>query len=232
MMIIRINNLYKKIIPFKDYTEILKRHPTRKWKKRTSSPSHIILHCSASNNQSVELTNHYHITPGKDNHISSKGCPRIAYSDLIDKTGNVFHCNDYDDITWHARSFNDKSIGVCLMYSGKGLPDQIQYESMIFHTANLCILHKIPPYNIMGHREVPGMYEIIGNGSKKFKKECPGLDINMNFVRQITTVVLQCMFKYNGLYLNRKIDGIWGKYSQAGLDKFNLLVHEVIQYQS
>jgi len=41
----------------------------------------------------VEQVNNYHITPGKQNHLSSKGAPHFAYHYGIDLDGTVYKVN-------------------------------------------------------------------------------------------------------------------------------------------
>lgn len=203
-----------------DFRDKIPRHPTRKWKKRLSADT-IIIHTTASDQQNPSVVARYHITPGPQNHISSKGCPSIAYHDFIDKFGTVYHCNDYDDWTWHARIYNKRSIGVVMAFRGQdhGLPYPDQYDALLKHTTKLCLFLHILPERVIGHREVPGMYMILGNGSIRYKKECPGLAVNMNKVRDEITRRLQRRLASLSLYTG-KIDGLFGPKSKAALLSF------------
>ncbi len=43
----------------------------------------------------VEQVNNYHITPGKQNHLSNKGAPHFAYHYGIDLDGTVYKVNPH-----------------------------------------------------------------------------------------------------------------------------------------
>jgi hypothetical protein len=78
---------------------------------------------------------------------------------------------------------------------------------------------KILPKRVIGHREVPGMWLLLGNGSKKYKKTCPGMGVNMNVLRGEVTRRLQRRLAAEDLYHGR-IDGDFGKLSKAALKAF------------
>jgi len=196
-----------------DLRATLPRHPTRKWAKRKQI-LRIIVHCTGGTNQDPFETNTYHIGP---NHISKKGCPRICYADFIDKDGVVFHCNEYDDWTWHCGAWNKTSVGVVMAYpGGKEAPPQVQYESLLEHLVKLCLFFTLQPKVIYGHREVPGMVILLGNGSKKYKHICPGMAVDLSKLRKEVTLRLQKKLAGDGFYL-AKIDGDFGSKSIAAL---------------
>lgn len=184
-----------------DLRSELPRHPTKKWKKRTKIDT-IIIHTLASDNQDPYKTNSYHITPSKNNHISKTGAPRICYHDFIDKEGIIYRCNDYSDWTWHCGLWNKRSIGVSLAFKGQDniFPNQEMCDSLLVHLVQLCCTLNILPNRIFGHREVPGMWTLLGNGSKRYKKVCPGLAINLDQLRKEATIQLQEKLKKEGYY--------------------------------
>jgi len=65
-----------------DISDSLPRHPTREWTVR-ATPTRIVVHTTASDNQDPHKTARYHIAPGKDNHISEKGAPGLCYHDFV-----------------------------------------------------------------------------------------------------------------------------------------------------
>lgn len=204
----------------KDIRNIIPIHKTRKPEKRNSA-SHIIIHTTASNNQDPMKIAEYHITPSSDNHLSKKGAPTIAYSDVINKEGIVFHCVDYTSVTWHAKYYNNCSIGIALAYNpDKQNPTEEQHKSMIQLSTILCLYMKILPKNVLGHRELPWMSQILGNGSIVYRKTCPGMCIDLNEVRKEVTYRLQTRLASEGLYKYR-IDGIFGEKSIMALKLFN-----------
>lgn len=198
------------------------RHPTRKWKKRLrKNIRRIVVHTSASDNQDPIRTAKYHITPGAQNHLSKEGAPGFAYHDSVVKSGTVFHCNDYQDITWHAGAYNRGSIGVVLAFRGQDgdSPTLDQYSSLISHLSYLCLYLHILPKKVIGHREVPGMFVILGKGARRYKKTCPGMAIDLNKMRRDLTLHLQRRLAAEGLY-DGAIDGLFGKKSRAALRSF------------
>lgn len=204
-----------------DIRHKLCRHPTKAWKKRPKI-THIVVHTTASDNQDPFKTNAYHIGP---NHISSTGCPKITYHDFITKEGVVYHCNDYEERVWHAGTMNKVSIGVVMAFRGQidtNSPEPIQFDALLKHLTILCLYLKILPRNVIGHREVPGMYTLLGKGSVKYKKTCPGMSIDLDQLRKLVTLSLQRRLATERLYQG-KIDGIFGPMSQAALTAFNPL---------
>lgn len=203
-----------------DIRKTIPKHKTRTWKKRTSADT-IVVHTTGSSNQDPNKTALYHVTPSKNNHISKLGCAGLCYSDFITKNGTVFHCNNYDDITWHAGFYNTRSVSVVLAFPGQtdAIPDQIMMNVLEQHLVVLCLYLKILPKRVIGHREVPGMYTILGNGSKKYKKVCPGMQINLDILRNAVTCRLQRRLSSEGLY-TAKIDGLFGSKSILALNNF------------
>ena len=201
-----------------DISDSLPRHPTREWTVR-ATPTRIVVHTTASDNQDPHKTARYHITPGKDNHISQKGAPGLCYHDFVTKDGCVYHCNDYKYSTWHAGLYNKTSIGLVMAYKGKH-PNMTQYDSMIQQAVKICLQFGITPQNVIGHREVPGMWTFIGKtDQKKYKKQCPGEDIDLSGMRKLIAGRLQRFLAAEGLYAG-KIDSIFGKASKAALKSY------------
>jgi len=197
---------------------ILPKHPTRKWKLRPT-PTRIVVHTTASDNQDPYKTARYHVHAGKTNHISKKGCPAIVYHDLITKEGLVYHCNYYADRTWHAGGYNKSSIGVGMCFRGQDYgvrPTLLQFETLRKHLVKLCLYFKILPKRIVGHREVPGMWTLLGNGSKRYKKTCPGMSVDLDELRSEIAVRMQRVLSSVGLY-EGAIDGLFGRKSKKAL---------------
>jgi N-acetyl-anhydromuramyl-L-alanine amidase AmpD len=203
-----------------DIRKTIPRHKTRKWKKRYTADK-IVVHTTASNNQDPNKTARYHITPGPNNHLSKKGAPSLSYHDFITKSGIVYHCNDYTDITWHARLYNRRAVGVAMAFQGQTgeSPCESQLNALEEHLTVLCLYLKILPQDVMGHREVPGMWELVGNGIKKYKKTCPGFGVDLDELRDNITHRLQRRLSSEGLYRS-KIDGIFGLKSKLALQLF------------
>lgn len=205
-----------------DITSSIPAHKTRKPRKRTAKQINtIVVHCTGSNNQDPNKTALYHVRPGPQNHLTKKGAPTLAYSDFITKDGTIYHCVDYSAVTYHAGLYNKKSIGVVLAFRGQTNqpPTPAQYEALMKQLVVLCLYFKVLPKKVIGHREVPGMFTILGNGSKKYKKSCPGLGINLSVMRHELTGRLQRRLAAEGLYQGA-IDYKFGKQSKAALKAF------------
>jgi N-acetyl-anhydromuramyl-L-alanine amidase AmpD len=195
-------------------------HPTRRWAKRNGVDT-IVLHTTASDNQDPAKTALYHITPGKDNHISTKGCPAICYHDFITKTGTVFRCNNYRDWVWHAGLYNKRSIGVVMAFRGQDghAPEAAQLKAAEEHITTLCLYLHVSPKRVIGHRECSGMFTILGNGSKRYRKTCPGMGVNLDMFRSTVASRMQRILTEKGLY-DGLIDGIFGPKSTAALKMY------------
>jgi len=202
-----------------DIRNKLPRHSTKKWKKK-SDIKRIIVHCTAGTNQDPFLTARYHIGP---NHICKTGCPAIVYTDYITRDGTIYHCNNYDDWTWHASLYNRSSVGITMAYQGlDNPPPEAQRRALMKHLVILCLYLKVLPKNVIGHRECPWMSTLLGNGSKRFIKWCPGKVVNLVQMRAELTMRLQRRLAAEGLYKG-KIDGIFGPLSRGALYSFNPL---------
>lgn len=130
----------KKKEPFEiiDYVNVLKWHKTRTWSKRTLSKiNKIVVHQSLTSGAGkLEGINNYHITPGSQNHISSKGAPHICYHYAVAKDGKVYQCNQHSSLVWHTKGQNTSGIGIVLLgnydgpsYKGTEKPTEMQMEN-------------------------------------------------------------------------------------------------------
>jgi hypothetical protein len=94
-------------------------HRARRWSTRElASINKIIIHQEMADG-TVELVNRYHIRP---NHISPLGCPHFCYHYGIEKSGEVIHANELNQVTWHTTGQNDTGIGIMLAgnFAGPG----------------------------------------------------------------------------------------------------------------
>jgi N-acetyl-anhydromuramyl-L-alanine amidase AmpD len=152
-------------------------HCYKKWKKRKET-KYIVLHCTGSENQRPIRTAEYHIGP---NHISKTGCPGICYHTFITESGVIFKTSNFENKLWHAGWINNKSLAVVMAYSGYKFPQQ--YWTTVHHIAWLCVTQGIGYQNVIGHREVGKIGQLLGRGGKKVRKICPGKYLDMDGFR-------------------------------------------------
>jgi len=159
-------------------------HPTKEWKKRgVNAIDRVVVHQSMSSG-TIKGINNYHITPSPNNHISKTGCPHICYTYAIDRIGAeapVYQTNWDDDIVWHTKGQNYRSIGVLvrgdfngLGYNGQQKPTKNQLENIrrlmdFFVESNKFPL--ITDYSsLYGHQD-------FGKGA------CPGFEIYNEIIK-------------------------------------------------
>jgi hypothetical protein len=99
-------------------------------------------------------------------------------------------------------------------------PPEAQLNALCKHITTLCLYIKIDPKRVLGHRELPWMSTLLGNGSVRYKKACPGMAVDMNKVRDMITRGLQKRLQEEGLY-HGAIDGAFGPLSRKALADFN-----------
>ena len=199
---------------YSDVRDIIPRHKTRKWRKRKRLDK-IVVHTTASDNQNPVATARYHVKA--PNHISKKGCPSICYHDFITKEGQVLHCNNYEDITWHTKGWNTTAVGITMAFKGQDgePPCNTQYLATVEQCVWLCLKFHILPKNVRGHREGPGI-AILGKGPVRYKKTCPGMGVDLEELRDFVCRKLQEILREVGLY-EGLVDGKFGRKSKKAL---------------
>jgi hypothetical protein len=205
-------------------TKSLAWHAWKRWRERKAATITMVgVHCTGSDNQKPEKTNRYHINP---NHISSTGCPRLCYTDFIDKLATIYRCNNPLHITYHAGAWNTRSLSVVMAFRGqKDQPPVEMIQATLSVLLEYCLRYDIPPIRprlyrrrgIAGHRE----FQML---AKKRLKACPGIYVNMDAMRLVVCLKLQTLLREKGLYQGG-IDGQWGRLSWAAL-KANIYAEE------
>ncbi|MEE9302606.1 MAG: N-acetylmuramoyl-L-alanine amidase [Thiotrichaceae bacterium] len=198
-----------------DLRKTLPKHRWKKYRKRRHRIIGAVLHCTGSTNQSPRRTANYHIT--------RKNWPGIAYHEFVASTGDVYLCNDQSLRTYHSSQANSRTVGIVMGYEGKKAPPPApQLELACKRLANVCLKNKFSPLKrgwyggVRGHREFPWMIRIFGRGVKRLRKTCPGMAIDMDFVRTRVIEIMQKEMKRDGCY-PYAIDGMWGRISTRGL---------------
>lgn len=213
-----------------DISRNLPVHLTKRPKMRNITPlsgdiNKIIVH-TTNTTASIEAIAKYDITPG--NHISSSGCPTYTYHDTIKESGKVYHCVDYKNETWHAGKVNFSSIAVALNYVAEVKnpggsvtsysPKTEMIKSLYKHVGNLCLKFGVIPENVLGHREVPGSGWFWYKGSRRLRKTCPGMYVDLDLMRLNICKYVQLVLK--GYDYTGQIDGVWGPKSAAAFRKY------------
>ena len=135
-----------------------------RWPRRRSLASidRVILHQSlghadTSGNRDVFGINNYHVSPG--NHISAGGCPHICYHLVIDDDGTVYQTNDFEDVVWHCRGQNSRSLGVLFVgdFAGPGHqgsePTAAQEQAFFALAEHLMLTLGLGPEAFAGHAD-------------------------------------------------------------------------------
>jgi len=215
-----------------DLSRTLPRHPSgKKYRtRRLSQINKIVVHCTDCD-WSIQKLAKYDITPfyvinGKKiyNHIDPTGLSAITYHDIIMKDGRPCHTLSYNEVSAHAGGWNTGSIAVALMYrvsDEKGndvyAPTKKALKTLQCHLGKLCLRFGLTPDRVFGHRELKGTgWFLSKNGSKRLRKTCPGLQVDLDQLRRNVAIYMQLILKIKKYY-TATIDGIFGKKSRAAL---------------
>lgn len=162
------------------------------------------------------------------NQISATGLPAVTYHDIIMSDGTIYHTLPYREISWHAGGYNTASLAVALMY---GCTDPITkrdtygptakaLKSLQCHLGVLCLDLGLTPDKIVGHRELQGTgWFLNSQGSKRLRKTCPGMQVNLDELRANIAKYMQVQLKLAGIYTG-EVDGLFGKRSIAALSRY------------
>ncbi len=148
----------------------------------------VVLHCTAMPGWNVWETARYHTGP---NHICDEGCPTIAYAYFVEPDGLLYRCLPHRVRSWHVGPWNDRAIGVCMAYeAGDVPPPRAQLETAAEVCAALALEFGLEPERVMGHRELEGTGYVVEDGETVQRKECPGLQVDMDgFRRMVASAV-------------------------------------------
>lgn len=122
---------------------------------KASEVEYIIIHCSASpqgRGDDAETIHAWHL---------ANGWSGIGYHCVILEDGTIENGRPLYWIGSHARGYNTKSIGVCLI--GEGVYTLQQWHALRTHIFKL--LEKFPQAKVVGHNELDD------------NKDCPMFDV-------------------------------------------------------
>jgi len=208
-----------------DISKELPVHKYRTPKKRElTSINRIVVHTTNSD-ASIRALAKYAVSPfttfnGEKiwNHVTKLGAPTFFYHGLITSTGGTFHCVDFENITFHAGNYNNRSVAIAINYVSKlgdnyFKPTEEAFNSLYSRVAEMCLDLGIEPKNVIGHREVPDSGWFWYKGSKRLRKECPGRMVSMVEIRHRVMRHIQQEMQKKGFY-SASVDGIWGPRSE------------------
>jgi N-acetylmuramoyl-L-alanine amidase len=111
-------------------------------------------------------------------HVEHNGWKDIGYHYVVRMNGLVEHGRPIEQPGAHVGGFNDESIGICV--SGHGdvadFTDK-QHAALASVCAHLCKELAIEPSRVIGHREADD------HGAPHVDKTCPGVKVNMDWIR-------------------------------------------------
>jgi len=184
--------------------------------RKLSAIKRIVVHTTDWDTSPQRLAK-YDIGP---NHISKTGCPAITYHEIVMKDGVVYKTLPYEQVSWHVGPWNGSSLGVALMFrvsddKGKDsyAPDLNQLKALQTRLGQLCMDLGLTPDCVVGHRELKGTGWFMFKGSRRLRKTCPGLQVDLDQLRTNVALYMQIMLKTLGWEL--ELDGVFGPKSRA-----------------
>lgn len=154
---------------------------------KTRQITGIIIHCAATPNgqwHSVDEIDQWHQQRGfkRSDEFRKKYNPEllaIGYHFIIYPNGAVATGRHLDEVGAHAKGFNSKTLGVCLIGTNKFTLKQ--WESLRDNIRGS--LKRYPAARIIGHRDLPNVH-----------KECPGFNVKdwlANDMQQLASHILE-----------------------------------------
>ena len=139
--------------------------------------THIIIHCSDSAWGCAREINEWHRERG----WGTQTIPPIGYHFVLLNArpepgivipaleGQIECGRKVQDVGAHCLGFNLNSIGICLIGNGPNTFVLEQFNSLKSLLMDLCTTYRIPPENILGHRET--------DSGKAEGKTCPNFAV-------------------------------------------------------
>jgi len=199
-----------------DLRDKLPRHPTKSYKTRSLSKiKRIVVHTTDWSTTPKTIAE-YDVKP---NHISKTGCAAITYHEMIGTVGELYQTLPYEEVSWHVGMWNPGSLGIALSYrcSNKKGEDVYAPKRALLHTlevrcGQICLNLGLTPDKVVGHRELKGTGWTMFKGSKRLRKTCPGIRVDLDKVRRNVARYMQIILGANGFYIG-KVDGLFGPQS-------------------
>lgn len=126
-------------------------------------PTHIVIHHNGVPGRTIDDVRNWH--------VNGLGWGDVGYHYVIHEDGTLHYGRHPSHRGAHARGGpNECSIGVCLIGNGNDRPfEAIQMSELTLLCHALCQVFEIPPFNVIGHREVDEHFT-----NAYTQKLCPG----------------------------------------------------------
>ena len=158
------------------------------------------------------------------NSVSTHNCPSITYHEgVVGEEGQLVKTLNWREISWHAGRHNKSSLGIALYYKCQEdgvdvhAPSKRQMQTLWCRCGHICLQLGLGPEAVVGHRELKGTGWFWEKGSRRLRKTCPGLLVNMDVVRINVAKYMQCILRAKELYMG-EIDGDFGPLSRRALE--------------
>jgi hypothetical protein len=221
-----------------DYRGKHKKRTTRNWKRREHEDIHGVVFHQTGGGDSVRGLAKYHMGP---NHISRDGLPGIAYTLFVNKAGQVYLCNDIEDVTWsqgdRSQPGDENKMFLSVCFGGKFYPwPGTKKETLEAQPTpeQMAVARKLWAFLMEGFK----LTELDLYGHYDFGKEaCPG-DRLADFIEDVNdefdwraiesdgrpfdlTLVedQQAALELVG-YDPGKVDGLWGKKTRQAMQEY------------
>ena len=206
-----------------DLRNELPRHRSKKYKQRPISQiKRIVVHTTDWATTPLRIAK-YDIKP---NHISDTGCPAITYHEMIGKDGTLYSTLPYNETSWHVGMWNPGSLGIALCYKcsdkqGKDVraPKRILLHTLETRCGEICLKLGLTPDKVVGHRELKGTGWTMFKGSKRLRKTCPGIKVDLKLVRRNVARYMQVVLGADGFYTGT-VDGLFGPKSKQAFSAY------------
>jgi N-acetylmuramoyl-L-alanine amidase len=146
-------------------------------------PTHVVVHCSASEWGTILDINRWHLERGWKNgcgyhagilngYVTAEDAEKRRRDPLLNGALQAGRSLDMDaeleaqEVGAHAVGWNNRSLAVVLI--GNGVYTAAQIETLDRLVRSWCVRFGIAAENVIGHNEIPGV-----------AKACPALDMNL-----------------------------------------------------
>ena len=142
------------------------------------------------------------------------------------KEGKLYQTLDWKEVSWHAGVWNPGSLAIALMFrvsnmAGKDVfpAPELALKTLQTRCGDICLQLGLTPDKVVGHRELKGTGWFFSKGSKRLRKTCPGLKVDLDLLRHNIASYMQIVLKMHGVY-SGKIDGQFGSMSRSSFTEY------------